>query len=239
MPPPRPINLDKYRIQAEDLLKQAHAAQPNALDRLRKYHPEGESWPATDGFQLADAQVVVARENDFPAWAKFAEHLIFLDAVNALDAGNYSWLEDLLDGHGLSLMDLLVANGEPKMAMEQAFTWACMLGRTSDVEFLLEKGVDTLAGDNTGLNGFHYAVWHGHLDISKLLIERKVPLEVRNMYGGTVLGCAIDGAENRPMPDHMAIIEALLAAGAKIDEAGYPTGTERIDEILRHHGAAS
>jgi Ankyrin repeats (3 copies) len=166
-----------------------------------------------------------------------AKQLLFRDAVHALDAGNYSWLEALLDKHRLSLIDLLVENGEPKVPMEQAFTWACMLGRTSDAEFLFERGVDPLAGDNTGLNGFHYAVWHGHLDTVKLLIEREVALEVRNMYGGTVLGCAVDGAENRPVADHIAIIEALLAAGAKIEEAGYPTGIERVDEVLRRYGA--
>ena len=59
------------------------------------------------------------------------------------------------------------------------------------------------------------------------------------MYGGTVLGCAIDGAVNRPRVDHIAIIEALLTAGAKVDESesDYPTGNERLDEVLRLHGA--
>jgi hypothetical protein len=163
------------------------------------------------------------------------EQPLFRGAVRALDAGDYSSLDDLLKQRGVSLLDLLVAVGSPKIPMEQAFTWACMLGRTSDAAFLLDKGVDPLAGDNTGLNGFHYAVWHGHLDTVKLLIERKVPLEVRNMYGGTVLGCALHGAENRPMPDHLTIIEALLEAGAMIDESDYPRGNEKIDELLRRY----
>ena len=239
MPPPKSINLDKYNTQAEELLKQARADQPDALDRLRQHQPERTFLAASDSIQLADAQFVIARENGFPSWAKFEEQLVFRDAVHALDAGNYSWLEELLDKHGLSLMDLLVAAGEPKEPMERAFTWACMLGRTSDAEFLLNKGVHPLAGDNTGLNGFHYAVWHGHMDIVKLLIERKVPLEVRNMYGGTVLGCALDGAINEPKVDHVAIIEALLDAGANINEADYPTGNERMDVVLKRHGAKS
>jgi hypothetical protein len=165
--------------------------------------------------------------------------LLFRDALHHLDAGNYTALEELLNRHRVSLIDLLVAAGEPKVPMEQAFTWACMLGRTRDVELLLDKGIDPLAGDNTGLNGFHYAVWHGHLDIVKLLIDRKVPLEVTNMYGGTVLGCALDGVESQPQVDHVAIIEALLDAGAKIEEGDYPTGNERVDEVLRRHGAKS
>lgn len=237
MPGPKSINLDQYATQADELLKHARAGRPEALNRISQHRPEDKSPAASDSIQLDDARFVIARENEFPGWAKFKEQLLFRDAVHALDAGDYSWLEELLDQHRASLIDLLVAAGEPQVPMEQAFTWACMLGRTSDAAFLLDKGVDPLAGDNTGLNGFHYAVWHGHLDTVRLLIERKVPLEVRNMYGGTVLGSALDGALNRPRPDHVAIIEALLNTGANVDEADYPTGNERVDEVLRRHAA--
>ena len=231
--PLKSINLDPYTNEAEELLEHVRAAQPEALDRIQQHLPDKKS----DGIQLDDAQLVIARENGFPSWAKFKEQLLYRDAVHHLDAGNYSLLEDLLDQHRLSLIDLLVAAGEPKIPMEQAFTWACMLGRTNDAKFQLDKGVDPLAGDNTGLNGFHYAASSGHLDVVKLLIERKVPLEVKNMYGGTVLGQAVWSAINESRADHLAIIEALLDAGANIDEAGYPTGNERVDEVLRRHGA--
>jgi hypothetical protein len=237
--PPKSINLDPYTNQAEELLNHARAGRPEALQRIRQHHPEYKFVGTTDGIQLDDAQLVIARENEFPSWAKFKEQLLFRDAVHHLDAGNYSLLEELLDQHHSSLMDLLVAAGEPKVPMERAFTWACMLGRTRDAEFLMDKGVDPLAGDNTGLNGFHYAASSGHLDIVKLLIERKAPLEITNMYGGTVLGQAVWSAINEPRVDHVAIIEALLVAGAKIEGADYPTGNERVDEVLRRHGAKS
>lgn len=231
-------NLDRYATEAKELLDNAHAGRSDALDRLRT-QPEYKSLAATDRVELDDAQLVVARENGFSDSSQFKESLLFRDAVHALDKGDYSWLEDLLKQHESSLIDLLVAAGEPKVPMEQAFTWACMLGRINDVETLLDKGVDPLAGDNTGLNGFHYAGWHGHLDIVKLLIERKVPLEVRNMYGGTVLGSTLDAVTNRPQADHVAIVEALLEAGAMMDEGEYPTGNARVDELLRSHGAKS
>ena len=231
--PLKSINLDPFTNQADELLKHARAGQPEALERLR------QPSRAPDSIQLEDAQLVVARENGFPSWSKFKEQLLFRDAVHHLDAGNYSSLEELLDAHSLSLIDLLVLNGEPKVPMEQAFAWACMLGRASDARLLLEKGVDPLAGNNTGLNGFHYAASSGHLDIVKLLIERRVPLEVTNMYGGTVLGQAVWSAINETKVDHVAVIEALLEAGAKVEEADYPTGNERVDEVLRRHGATS
>jgi catechol 2,3-dioxygenase-like lactoylglutathione lyase family enzyme len=238
--PLKSTNLDPYATRAEELLEHARAGRPEALDRIRQ-HGAGEKSlaAASDSIQLDDAQLVIARENGFASWAKLKEQLLFRDAVHHLDAGNYSLLEELLDQHKLALMDLLVAAGEPKVPMAQAFTWACMLGRTSDAAFLLDKGVDPLAGNNTGLNGFHYAASGGHLDVVKLLIDRKVPLEVTNMYGGTVLGQAVWSAINETKVDHVAIIEALLEAGANVEEADYPTGNERVDEVLRSHGAKS
>src|SRR5207245_2166775 len=97
--------------------------------------------------------------------------------------------------------------------------------------------VDPAAGANTGLNAFHWAANRGQLDTVKLLLERKASLEIKSMYGGTVLGTAVWSAINEPRADHLAIIEALIAAGAKLDGAGYPTGNERVDEVLRRYGA--
>jgi hypothetical protein len=33
--------------------------------------------------------------------------------------------------------------------------------------------------------------------------------------------------------DYAAIVEALLQAGADVRQADYPTGNERVDELLR------
>jgi ankyrin repeat protein len=79
----------------------------------------------------------------------------------------------------------------------------------------------------------------GHLDTVQLLIERDAPLEAENAYGGTILGATVWAAINEPKPRHRAIIEELLAAGACIERAGYPTGQADIDELLRRHGAGA
>ena len=52
-----------------------------------------------------------------------------------------------------------------------------------------------------------------------------------------MLGTAVWSAINEPRADHIRIIEALIAAGAKLDAAGYPTGNEQVDEVLRRYGA--
>ena len=58
------------------------------------------------------------------------------------------------------------------------------------------------------------------------------------MYDGTALGTAVWAAINEPRPDHFAIIEELLATGARVQDAGYPSGWDDIDVLLRRYGAS-
>ena len=116
----------------------------------------------------------------------------------------------------------------------QAFALACGYGRTDIVEFLLDRGVDIRAGENTNQTGLHWAVIGGQLDTITLLLERGAPLEAKNVYGGTAFGqatwCAINGD---PSIDYVPIISTLLDAGARVEEAGFPTGNERVDNLIQ------
>lgn len=118
--------------------------------------------------------------------------------------------------------------------MESGFAWACEYGRNDVVEFLLNRGVGLRAGEKTNQTGLHWAVIGGALETVNLLLKRGAPLEAKNVYGGTVLGqatwCVINGERS---VDYVPIISALLAAGARIEEADYPTGKERVDDLLR------
>ena len=125
---------------------------------------------------------------------------------------------------------------EPK-ALEEAFTCACFNGCTRVVEHLLARGVNPSGGINTGLNAFHWAANRGQLQTVEVLLQNKSPLETQNSYGGTVLGCAVWSAVYEPKRNHLRIIEVLLKAGARVGAAEYPSGDERVDEILRRYEA--
>jgi Ankyrin repeats (3 copies)/Homeodomain-like domain len=162
-----------------------------------------------------------------------------MDIRHAAALGRLDLVKCFLDGDDLhanvSLVPLPEESGEAKAQLEQAFIWACQCGQNSVSEFLLEQGVDPAAQANVGQTGLHYAAHCGHLETVKMLIARKSPLEVKNMYGGTVLGQALWSAFNEPQDDHLPIVEALIAAGAKID----PDWNKWIDELRQRHGAKS
>jgi ankyrin repeat protein len=103
--------------------------------------------------------------------------------------------------------------------LQRGFLWACEFGHNDVVEFLLANGADL--GDQAGSNqtALHWAVIGGCLSTLDILLKHNAPLEELNAYGGTALGQALwsflnGGAEI----DYVAIVEKLLAAGAKIED---------------------
>jgi hypothetical protein len=75
------------------------------------------------------------------------------------------------------------------------------------------------------------------LAVVERLIEAGASLEARNVYGGTVLGCAVWSAVHEPRAEHARIVERLLAAGVDVREAAYPSGDAVVDGVLERYGA--
>lgn len=168
---------------------------------------------------------------------------LFQDAVKGLLAGDFSRLEPLFktesnkDAYQCKIIEWYEQElflNEPK-ALAEALTCACFLGRVEVAGYLLNQGIEITAGDGTGMNAFHWAANRGHLNVVKFLIKQNAPLEIKNMYGGTVLGSALHAVLFETKPTHLEIIEELIKAGAKIEETYYPTGDNQVDEILQRY----
>ena len=156
-----------------------------------------------DAGALMDGALLSALNN---GQAKAAGHLVQRGAP----------IDELATAAALGRMDLVQKywNVGAQKQSERAFICACLYGRTQVVDYLLQRGVNPRAGEDIGQTGMHFAAHAGHLDTIKLLIERKVPLDVLNVYGGTVLGQAEWSQAHEPKPNHPAIIDALKAAQA-------------------------
>ena len=211
-----------------------------------------------ENLDLAMARAFIADEIGFSSWddlvdsvknsSEVGRPILFQYAVAAMERGDYTALETMVGG-AERFDDQIIQWYEKgffddeQETLGEVFSAACMLGHPRAAAYLLDKGVDPLAGIKTGLNGFHYAASSGRLDVIKLLIERKVPMEIRNMYGGTVLGQALWSAVNEHTDDHAAIIEALIDADAVIEPGTHEWWNEqnvpsaktktRVAEVLR------
>jgi ankyrin repeat protein len=124
-----------------------------------------------------------------------------------------------------------------KERLRSAFLYACGCGQKDIVEFLLDQGVDLSDGGGDGQTPLHWAVIDGRLEVVKLLLRYKPPLESRNIYGGTVLGQTLwSAAHGGDLKVYTEIIETLIAAGAKVPPRHVPVN-KPIDDLLRRYGS--
>jgi ankyrin repeat protein len=186
-----------------------------------------------DNFTIESARAFVTDEIGFAGWNDLvlatrrseAEPILFCYTVAAMDRGDFTALEETIGPERFH--DQIVEWFEKGLfeneleTLNEIFAASCMLGQTEAAEYLLNKGVDPYAGMKTGLAGFHWAASSGKLDVIKMLIQHGVPMEVKNMYGGTVFGQAIWSAIHENKPQHGSIVEVLMEAGAEIED-GYP-----------------
>jgi hypothetical protein len=177
--------------------------------------------------------VIGCLQNDRPQAAEFlAARGARLDLEGASGVGRLDVVRSFLNDDGS------LKPGVTRPELNSGFIWACEYGHRDVVEYLLHQGVDLHTGENTGQTALHLAAHRGQLEIVKLLLDRGARLEAKNVYGGTVLGQATWSVMHGERSiDFVPVIETLLAAGAKVEEAGYPTGNDRVDELLRAHGA--
>jgi ankyrin repeat protein len=121
--------------------------------------------------------------------------------------------------------------------LQAAFRNACTWGRLNVVEFLLDKHIDLSGHHGGGQSPMHCAAIGGQLETIKFLLKQNAPLEVKNMYGGTVLGQALWSAAHGGDPTvYAAIIQTLIEAGARVPERHVPVN-KAIDDLLRRYGS--
>ena len=222
-------------------------------NRLRQLSDKG-TITAGAGIDLDTARAILADEIGFESWEELLKAakdgpLLLRYAAAAMERGDFSALESAIGPESFDRqIRESVHNGafdsDPE-TLAEIFAASCMLGYAETAGFLLDRGVDPYSGMRTGLAGPHWAASSGRLDVIKLLNGRNVPLEVENMYGGTVLGQALWSAVHEHKADHAAIIERLIEAGAVVEPGtlewwnaqSVPDAEtrDRVNAVLGHH----
>jgi hypothetical protein len=148
---------------------------------------------------------------------------------------------DLAGAAGLGHLDTVrtLIDRATAEARRDAFLYACAYGRNGTVEFLLEKGADLNTHRADGQTALHWAVIGGHPETVKLLLRHGAPLEMQNIYRGTVLGQTLWSAAHGGDPNiYLEILDALEQAGAKIPERHIPVNAQ-VDSWLAARGSVA
>lgn len=147
----------------------------------------------------------------------------------------------LVEAAGLGRLDtverLLAEASHTPGQLNEALRYACVHGRTEVAQCLVARGADLAAGSEDGQTPAHMAVIGGHLETLTMLLAHDPPLEQRNAYGGTVLGQTLWSAGHRGDPErYIAIIDALITAGAKVPDRHVPIDA-KVDAFLLGKGS--
>jgi ankyrin repeat protein len=247
--PPRP-DLEQFRKQAKDLLKQWLSGDPVAMSRLDGLTLGGEP------VRLAHAQRALAREYGFASWARFVRHVTALtsargDAVGrferAADAvvdGDLATLSQLLDDdpllitarstrrHRATLLHYVSANGV------EDFRQRSPLNGVAAAELLLARGAlvdavcDAYGGGDTTMGLLVSSVHPHRAGVQVPLVHTLLD------HGAAIDGIADDGVNllTALAFHYPRAAEALEQRGARVDNILTAAGLGRLDLVRRYRG---
>lgn len=198
-PKHRPFVKDlKYYVErAEGLLTAYKTGERKSLRQVREWFPSASAEPDTkapDGFSLEVAQSVIARQHGFDDWPAFRNHIEavargeksepFLDAFEAIKAGDRSKFEALLREHP----DLAKASGTNGNTL---LNLAASCKRLEMVKPLLDAGADPNLANNHGWTPLHQAAY-GFSELIEPLVSAGASVDaMARGDGGTPLVVAL------------------------------------------------
>jgi hypothetical protein len=223
--PVRP-DLDQLKHQAKDLLRAAHAGEPNAIATFREHHPVPID-PATA--KLADAQLVLARSYGAPNWTRI---VLCCRLVAAIWDDDVATVRDIITKHPNLLHEnagIRNNNWGPPMS------YAANLGRDRIITMLHELG----AKDH--MTAIGRAVLQSKIVTARML-HRLIgsPVPPPDALGGAAYTLSVSGTEfilefGVPVQDGhgrcLAPVDVVLETDAR-----HPVSKHQILELYVKHG---
>ena len=242
------MNLEQQKKQAREFLRNLRAGDHDALSRLRSRHvrwAHADDPEIRRDVALHDAQFVIARDQGFASWTKLKAYAepSSSDRHTRIFVADVKWITDRV--HGL----LKTRQSAGPAALEQIRHWHPRFDGCSDEEirqapfteadaqlvYAKEHGFDTwddlvqrvsrLASDPNPettepfLAAFQ-ALQAGNLAMLHSLLQRQPQLaKERGTNGNTLLNLAGSLAARPHYKAGTAMINALLAAGADVNDA--------------------
>jgi ankyrin repeat protein len=202
--PARP-SLEQLRKRAKDLLRAARAADADSIARFRA----AGAW--RDPVQLADAQLVIAREHGVPSWAGLSRQVAGLnEQPNEGRARPMIRPAELEESRPYTLVDGTVVSTDDVWRMFVA----TRDGDIDEVRSLVKKATGLALVEYNYTPPIHFAVREGHRELTEFLIERGADFAGYKTYpfGDALLTMA----EDREHEDVADLLRGRLARRFKV-----------------------
>lgn len=162
-------NLRQLKIQAKELLEFVVAGHPTAIARVVPYFKQSGT------FKLANAQLVLARENGFESWPKLVKQLeqagpersrtaLFFEAI---DSGDEKAAIDLLNENP----EIAGSSRKTEYGWSSAIHAAAERGLLQVLNALIELGAPVYPVNQHDYPPVFYAFYAGHQEIVDRLME--------------------------------------------------------------------
>ena len=118
-----------------------------------------------------------------------------------------------------------IENDNEKVQKEISLLVACARGDLSEVEKLVDSGVDVNSSNSSKMTALHYAAMHARDDVIKCLISRGAEVNTADMKGGS---SAMHWVVNNSVPKYGSIegsLTALSKAGCNVNSTDFNFAT--------------
>jgi ankyrin repeat protein len=153
--------------------------------------------------------------------------------AQACEAGDEALANDVLNKHP-DVIKTMPAR------VNRLLLGAAFRKNTRGVEMMIKAGWPSAVFGDYGQTPLHWAAFHGNAEMVRILLAHQAPLEAEEeQFKGTPLGWALYGSQHswqRDEGDYPRVVEALLAAGAKLSRPAEDLeATDEVLEVLLQH----
>ena len=247
--PARP-SLEQYKKQAKDLVKAYISGDPEAIQRVKKYHPHSGKLLNSEilkaKFALADAQLLIAREHGFESWPKFAKHIETLTrerSVSSLDNPLAAFIEAAcvpLNGHSSGTLERAEAilAAHPEVATSDIYA-AVILGDDGAVRrFLaLDARKATAKGGPHRWDALTYLCFSRYLRLDRTRSDSFVRAATVLLDAGASANTGFFEKDHQPEPAFESVLygAAGIAHNADLTRLLLERGADPNDEETPYH----
>src|SRR5712692_11812152 len=226
-PLPFRSSLDQYQKQAEELLEAHRSGDSQATQVIHENHPRfldskipwlpknlSDSEIRSAAFELADAQLTIARCYDFQNWPALAEYVEAVTRDGSPVFQFESAVEAVITGDLAALESLLRDNPELVRARSTRIThFDPPVHRATLLHYVAANGVE----------GYRQKTPENAVEIATTLLQAGAEVDaLADMYGGlyTTMSMLVSSCHPAKAGVQVALVETLLDFGAAVEPRG-------------------